>query len=185
MENQEPKEQVKKVVKGNKTTEIIIGSAAAKLAQATTNLKQAVEAAGGIIAIVDDSTLKVTNLEMQIADLELEFKQKKAKMAFDLDLEFNKDKDEYVSKYVGSKGLVIVTNDEFSKTQTELTKLKGDLQSEINSKVHAATGALTKEHNNAIMIKDLQHANKEADNNAKINQLMEQNKFLTELPLHF
>lgn len=176
------KTEVKKKVAivGNKTTELIIGNAAMKLSQATKSIEDALKTVTNINSIVEEGTLKVTNLETQIADLELKFKQDKSTKAFELDLEFKKNQEKYVVDYLANKRMLAVSQEEVDKTNQELTKLRGDFSKEVATEVHKATGSMASKHSSEIQILGLEHRNKEAENIATIKQLQEQNKFLTE-----
>lgn len=167
-------------LKGNKTTETIIGTAANKLAQGLKGLDDTVKAAKEIENIIEEGTLKVTNLEDQIVEVKLKLEQDKKNAKFDLDLAFKQDQEEQATKYLNSRGLITKTQEEWDKVINDYNNLKTDFDVKVGSEVGKARGMSDSKHSSEIQILNLEHRNKETENTAIINQLREQNKFLTE-----
>lgn len=162
----------KPAVVGNRTTEIIIGTAATKLGQATKNITEALQAA--------DGTLKVVNLESQIEELKITLAQEKKNSAIDLELAFKAKEDEMVNKYLENRKLAVIESSVLAKTIQEHNTLKTEFNQSVVTEVNKATAVLRKDHQNDITVLNLQHQNKEAGNNAEITQLKAQNAFLVE-----
>jgi hypothetical protein len=172
--------KAKKTVVGNKTTEIIIGTAATKLAQATKSINEALQAAAGITNLIDEGTLKVVNLQSEIEELKVTLAQEKKNAAIDLELAFKAKEDEMVNKYLATRNLAIVESSVLQKTISDYNTLKADFDKNVSSEVAKAIAIVRKDHQNDLTVLNLQHQNKEAANNAEITQLKAQNAFLAE-----
>jgi hypothetical protein len=168
MENQEVKTK-KVAVVGNKQTELIIGAGALKLESAIKNLSEVVKMVENFDQIISDKTLKVETLD-NITELETKFKQEKATKEFNLKLDFEAAKDKYTNDYLASKSMKSILIADYDTLNHKAARNDEDIKKEINAAVHSATGAMTKEHNNTLQIKELEYKNKEADNIAQLKQ---------------
>lgn len=156
---------------GNKNTEIIIGSSAAKVLAAIKSLSQATDEINKFQGIIADGTLKVTNLEDQIAGLRQDFDNKRAQQTFDLELAFNTDKQGFTAKFLQDKGMIAVTSMDYQKLQSDLQKATSDVDTQVAAKVNAAIGAITARHAGELKTVGLEYQVKEANNLAAITQL--------------
>ena len=93
---------------GTPKTETIIGTAASKLSKAVSDAKSVLEQVTGLEAIVEENTLKVTDLQQRIENLSTEYSQKKAEQEFELDLSYKTDKKEFAEKYLQEENLVAI-----------------------------------------------------------------------------
>lgn len=170
----------KTTTKGSKTTEIIIGSAAAKLTNAVAGMRNAVIEVEKLEGRANDATLQVVNLEDQIGSLKSELSNQKSQNQLELKLAYESDKQSFVSQFLAEKDSKMVSNEEWQKVNNDLYIAKNEQDRAINTAVASATNALKSAHANEIKVAELQHASKEAANNAEITQLKNQNKFLEE-----
>lgn len=173
--------EVKKVkVVGNKTTEVIIGSAASKLQIASKALSDAVKEAQSINTLVEEGTLKVVNIESEISELKTKFNQEKSKLEFDLDLAYKTKETELVSSFLSRQGLVSIKSSDLQAIKVELDSKTKEFDTKVNAEIGKTRAILVKDHENDTKILKLEHQNKESANTARITQLEEQNKFLLE-----
>jgi len=178
-ENNNVKETTKTPkAKGNKTTEAIIGSAALKLGSAVKSLTDAFKAAEGLEQLVEEGTLKVTNLESNIAELQNKLKQDKANASFELELAYKTDEKAFADKYLVDNGLKAVAESEWNNLNSQLKNVQETFDKRVSEETHKAIGAITKDHKNEMTIKEMEYRNKEAENLAAINQLKDKVAFL-------
>lgn len=163
---------------GNKNTEILVGSAAAKLAAGITNLQSVIETVSKIGEIAGNHTLKVVELEDQIGGLKQEFENQKAQNKLELELQYKSDEKEFAEDYAKTAGLVFVVEKEYNKTKQELQDLNTNMETKIAQEVGKAKGMLEASHKSEMRVKDLELATKEAQTQAEVTQLKEQNTFL-------
>lgn len=166
--------------KGNKTTELIIGQAAQKLVQALKAQKEAADIVGGLEAKVEESTLKLVNLEEQIANKEQELKNAAAQNKISIQQAFDADKETFVKGYVMEKGLTVVAASEVQQLKNDLQAAKTDVEQQISKEVGKQLGIAKSQHESALKVAQLEYNAKEAANVAEITQLKSQVTFLQE-----
>lgn len=173
------KEATKKApARGNKTTEIIIGSSAAKLAAGVAALTQAAEIANKLNDVVAENTLKVVDLEDKIGGLEQDFKNKVAQGKVELEIAYTTNKKAFADDYARVNGLTYLPTEELSTLRGDNAKLKQDQAAEIQKAVGAAVGIAKAEATNAAKILELEHKNTQSANTAEIGQLKNEVTFL-------
>lgn len=170
----------KPAAKGNRTTEIIIGSAAAKLETAVKAMNTAVVEVGKLEEKAQAHTLKVTDLEDKIGSLEQDLKNKTAQNKIELQQAYDADQKAFADKYLQSQGMTAIGTDELEELKADLEEATDKMSENVNKAVGAATSALKKEHDAADALAKMTFEKKEAENTAKITQLEAQVKFLTE-----
>lgn len=173
------KTPVKKIT-GNKNTELVIGAAAQKLETAVKAIADAANTASKLQDTVQTATLQVVNLEDRIGGLEQEYKNKEAQAKISLQQAFDSNREGFVKSFLSEKGLTSLPGSELTELQAKLEKATKDVSQTVAAAVGAATGAMKITHENELKIKDLTNQTTAAENTARIKQLEEQNKFLTE-----
>lgn len=168
----------KKALIGNKSTEIIVGAAAAKLSTAVKGLSSVVEEIGKLDQRVLDSTLQVTNLEDKIGGLEQDLKNKTAQNKIELQNQYDTDRKAFVDKWLSENGFICTTQENLDELEEKLEAATTKMEDTIKKEVSAATGAMASKHNSELKILGLEHEKKEAANLAEIAQLKNQNAFL-------
>lgn len=171
------KAPAKKAV-GNKTTEVIIGTASTKLIAAVAGLGAAVEAANKLPEVIQDYTLRVTDLEDKIGGLDQEFKNKVAQNQIEIKQAFERDRETFVSGWLQSKGLTTISATEVSELRDAVENATTNQETAVKNAEARAIGIEKSNSANALKIANLEHEKKEADNLATIKQQQQQITFL-------
>jgi len=159
---------------GNKTTEIVIGAAYLKLQAASKSLQEGVKQSEELVKIVEENTLKVTNLEDKIGALTTEYEEKRKKITFDLDLDYRSDKEKFVRNYVTENSLVLVKKEEYEDLNKKISDLSQGSQKAVNEALSSQKSQLEKDHKAEISILNSSFSAKEAENKATIESLKNQ-----------
>lgn len=170
------KEAPKKV--GNKTTEIIVGTAALKLGSALTSIS----AAMGEVAKLGDTaqamTLKVSDLEDKIGGLKQDLENKTAQNKIELQQSYDADKKAFVDGWLKENNVIVVDEAGYKALQTELAGMEAKMETTVKNEVAKAVAIEKANSANALKIAQLEADKKEASNVAEINQLKAQITFL-------
>lgn len=181
-------DQVKTPVKkaaGNKTTELIIGTAASRMGTAIKTLLTVVPEIEKLDQTILNSTLKVTALEDQIGGLELDLKNKTAQNKIELQQSYDTDRKTFIDKWLKENDFELIVPKDLQDLKTNLAIATDKVDETVQKAVHAATNSLKQQHINDMKIKDLELEKKEAANTAELAQLKSQNKFLEEQVTHW
>jgi predicted nucleic acid-binding Zn-ribbon protein len=157
--------------KGNKNTEVIVGSAAIKLESAVKSILGAAQEVSNLDNRAAECTLKVSDLEDKIGSLESELKNQKAQNKFELDLQFKADKKSFVDVWMNENNMVYLPSIDLEDLKTKLSEATQEVNQTVSKAVNAATGALNKSHESDLKIRGLEYTTKEATNIATIDQL--------------
>lgn len=168
------------VKKGNKTTELIIGSAAAKVEAAVKSLLNVAPEVAKLQTTINQSTLEVVNLEDKIGSLKQDYANKVAQNKIEIEQQFKADEKAFVDNWMRSNGMTCLPAADLSRMKTDLTEATQNVQETVNKAVNAATSAMKKDHDNATAMAKLEFEKKEADNKASIVQLTDKVEFLEE-----
>jgi hypothetical protein len=166
--------------KGNKTTEIIIGSAASRMEAAVKSLLQVAPEVEKLQTTIANGTLEVVNLEDKIGALKQDYTNKVAQNKIELEQAYKADAKGYVDEYLAKNNLTAIETDELDEMKNDLEEATTKMEANISKAVVAATSSLKKDHDNADALAKMTFEKKEAENTAKITQLEGQVKFLTE-----
>lgn len=166
--------------KGNKTTEIVIGAGAAKLATAVTALATVVEVINQLPLKVQENVLLVSDLEDKIGGLKQQLENETAQNKISLQQAFDADKQTFVDRWLNANSMTPVAIAEFQKMQNTIDNAEETLENTVKSEVAKAVGFEKSNSANALKIMQLEHEKKESSNQAEITQLKQQNKFLEE-----
>lgn len=166
--------------KGNKTTEIIIGAGAAKLATAVAALSTVVEVINRLPETVQENVLKVTDLEDKIGALKQDLENKTAQNKIELQQSYDADRKTFVDKWLNEESMVAVDSSEYREMEEKLEKVEETLNRTVTTEVAKAVNIEKNNSAGALRILQLEHEKKEAANVAEIAQLKNQNKFLEE-----
>lgn len=164
--------------KGNKNTEIIVGTAAVKLSQAVKAITEAVIQVSHLDEKMQEGTLKVTDLEDKIGSLKQEFENRATQNKIDLQLQFDADKEGFAMTYLMSKSKVALPLTELNELEAKLETAIRDKDKEVSKAVGIATGKMESDHKNEIALKDLNYQMKEANNLAELAQCRKECTFL-------
>ena len=169
---------------GNRTTELIIGSAANKFVSASTSFESMLDAfdkmKNEFQETIDSKTLEVVTLESKIDDLKQDLQNKKTQNDIELKNHYDSQKKQYVENWLRENGYTMIFTNELAALRKDLTDTKADVANQIKMAVTNNTELLTNSHNNEISTLKLTHEKEQADNKAKISLMDEKNKFLAE-----
>lgn len=168
----------KKATKGNKTTELIIGTASTKLTAAINGFQSAVETVNKLPEVVQEYTLKVTDLEDKIGGLEQDFKNKTAQNKIDIEQQYQADKLEFVGKWLKDNGVTTIDSQKLTDMETTISTNAATLEASVKQAEARATAIANSTATQNLKIQQLEHEKKEAANQAEIAQLKAQNAFL-------
>lgn len=171
--------------KGNKTTEIIIGTAASKMEAAVKSLLQVAPEISKLQETVNQGTLEVSNLEDKIGGLKQDYTNKVAQNKIEIQQAYDSDAKSFADRWLNTNNMEAIPCDELETIKNELEEATIKVSETVNKAVGAATGSMKKDYDNAIAIQKLEHEKKEANNQAEIVQLKNQVSFLTEQVNHW
>lgn len=157
--------------KGNKNTEVIVGSAAIKLEAAVKSLLGAVQEVSSLDDKAAECTLKVSDLQDQIGGLQNQLANQKAQNEFELDLQYKADKRLFSEIWLNENNMTSIPSSDLQDLKNRLSKATMEVSQAVNSAVGAATTNLNNKHESELKMKDLEYKTSEATNLATISQL--------------
>jgi len=164
--------------KASTTTELVLGAAAQNITRGLVELKSAFDNVNKLGSLGEELTLLVSNKEEAIKALDIEFSEKKRKLAVELDLSFKADTNRVVNEYLKETGKVTVSATELSSLQAELATVKNNAEAETKKQVLSATNALKAQYENDIKLLHSENKAVAVENTAKIGALTDKNNFL-------
>ncbi len=168
----------KSVSKGNKTTEIIVGAAVAKLTGAIVSLNTVVAEVGKLEQKASDGILKVSDLEDKIGGLEQDLKNKTAQSKIELEQAYNSNKENFVGQYLAEKKLTAVDSMEYGQLQVKLEEATKNVADTVKAEVGKAVGIEQNNSKNALAIQKLEFEKVQAQSTAQLSQSASQITFL-------
>lgn len=168
------------VIKGNKTTEMVIGTAAGKLSAAIAGMDLAYKQLNDFQSKIDANTLKIVEQEEKMSLLEQDLKNKSAQNKIDLNIQYQNDRKQFIDNYTSENNLEIVEEGTLLNLQTKLQTTIQEVEQSIKSEVGKAIGIERSKSASDLRVAELEHKNALVANQSEITQLQAQNKFLTE-----
>jgi len=169
---------------GNRTTELIIGSAANKMLSASTSFESMLGAfdkmKNEFQETIDSKTLEVVTLESKIEDLKQDLLNKKTQNEIEIKNHYDATKKTFVENWLKENGYTMIYSNELAALKKDLADTKADVANQIKTAVTANTELLNNSHQNEISTLKLTHEKEEADNKAKIGLMNEKIVFLGE-----
>lgn len=163
---------------GNKTTEIIVGTAALKLGSALTNLSSAMTEVAKLGDTAQEMTLKVSDLEDKIGGLQQDLKNKTEQNKIELKNQYEADKKAYVDGWCKENGVVVVVENDYKTLQTDLVTATQKVEETVKKEVAKAVAIETAKAANDLKIAKLEAEKTQASNVAEIAQLKNQIAFM-------
>lgn len=157
--------------KGTAKTEMVIGTAAAKLSAASKAVLEAFSQSEKLVEIMDENALRIAHQEEQITNLAADYERAKAENDFNLQMEYRQGENEFAKGYLEKNDLVAVPNDEYTGLKDKYNTLKKDFDNKLATETAINRNTLEKEYNNQ---RNLDAANAKADaatKDATITQL--------------
>lgn len=165
------KPATKKVV-GSKTTEILLGSASAKLSAAVVSIKDFFSKIDDMERKSEELVLEIANKENMIQSLEVIYDQKNKQMNFDLELAAKEKTAELLEEHLRATNQVLVpakkladltrTSNDFNvMLSTEISKVEKDMKETLESQL--SNYQHQQRADNATNLAELAQAQKEVD----------------------
>lgn len=165
-----------KKVAGTRTSEQIIGTAAAKLTAASKAALDAWKQVEKIEEAVQTSTLKLTDVEQKISESEVIYQQKLSQQKFDMELAFKTDQVKFCNDYLSTNNLISVRKEDYDKLNQSLTSLQSEFNAKVASEVNSVKETLQRNYENDIKLKESEFNARQAQNTADIDSLTRQLK---------
>lgn len=160
-----------KTNKGNKTTEIILGSAALKLEAAVKAISGAVEEVAKLDQKAGECTLTVSNLEDKIGGLKQDLANQQAQNKLELELQYKADQRSFAETWLSANNYAYLPSSELQDLKTKLVRATTEVDQTVAKAVASATGAMTTRFESEQKIKEMEYKTSEATNLATIQQL--------------
>jgi len=166
--------------KASASTEMVLGQAAQQIAKAVSELNAATSTVNQLVTQAEELTLQVANKESQIADLEVQYTEKarQAEVEFDLNVKANAER--VVTEWLRTNGKVSISSTELNSLQKELTDTKAGIEAEVKKQVASASASMKVHYENEIRTIQLENKAIAAENAAKLNALVQNEKNLQE-----
>lgn len=160
-----------KASKGNKNTEVILGSAALKIESAVKALLGATDEVSKIEARASECTLEVTNLEDQIGGLKQQLANDKNQNKLELELQYKADQRAFSEAWLRENSYSHLPTSELNDLKNRLSKATQEVDQTVSKAVGAVTGTMKAQHEAELKMKELEYKTNEATNIATLNQL--------------
>ncbi len=168
------------IKKASTGTEIVLGQAAQQITKAVLELNNSVKTVNEMALKSEELTLLVANKEQQIAELAIEFEEKKRQLNVELDLSFKADTDTVVNSYLRSTGKEAISATELQSLRNELSETKANADAQTKKELAVVVNTLKSQYENEIKLIHSENKAIFAENASKIGVLAEKNKFLDE-----
>lgn len=166
--------------KASASTEIVLGQAAQQISKAVNELNSATGTLTKLTSQADELTLLVANKEEQIAALDVEFTEKKRQKEVELDLDFKASKENVVNSFLNENNKVAIAKTDLASLQKELTDTKANAEAETKKQVAIVSSSLKSQFENDLRFLQSENQAKAAENTAKLNALVQNEKNLQE-----
>lgn len=160
--------------KANATTEVVVGSAAAKLNKGLAELKGTVEELQSLNMKAEDMQLAVVAGEERIKELETEFNEKLRAHNVEFELKVRENSLNVVREVLDSQQMVAVPKQELEQLRKELEELLRTTDERVKKEVGQATGIITARFDGEKKLLEAEYKAKEAQNLASIESLKTQ-----------
>jgi archaellum component FlaG (FlaF/FlaG flagellin family) len=166
--------------KGTKTTEVILGSAAAKLTTGVKALSDMMNEVMKLENTVQENLLIISDQEDKIASLAINLKNAVAQNKIELQQAFDSNQESFVNAWLTENEMTAISNEELQDFRNAITQAKEATEKEVKTQVAIVTNTLTSRHASEKREYELQFAAKEAETKAALSQKEEKIKFLQE-----
>lgn len=156
---------------GNASTEVVVGSAAQRLVKATEEFKAAVAEVDKLSDKAENLTLQVANKQSEIAELEVEFAEKKRQAEVELEVSLKANQERVVTSVLSDQGKVAVKREDYQAITSELASVKADFDKNVKAAEGRAEGIAKTRFENELKLKDAEFKAANAGNIAEITSL--------------
>ena len=166
--------------KSSASTEVVLGQAAQQISKAVSELNSATGTLTKLTSQADELTLLVANKEDQIVALEVEYAEKARQAKVDLELSMKANTEAVVSEHLSSTGKVSISKTELAALTKELADTKANADAETKKQVATVASTLKAQFENDIRFSQAENKAIAAENAAKLNALVQNEKNLQE-----
>lgn len=160
------------------TSEAVVGQAAVNFKKAVTEVKLALAGIDNLETKVEENQLRIAQQEAKIAELTVDYAERKRQADVDLAIRVKNDKAMVVGEVLNEEGKIAISKEELRTLENELDTLKRDFDEKVkkaNSEAHGkAQGDLKYEKT----LMEAEYKAKEAGNLSKIESLTDKVTFL-------
>lgn len=166
--------------KGTVKTEVILGSAAAKLNTGIKALADMMRELGSMQERIDENILVISNQEDKMESLKTELKNLIAQNKIEIQQAYDSDKEGFVKVWLEENNSIQMDKDTLKIMEQKLQQAQDTLDAEVRKQVAVVTNSMTARHTAELEKKTLEFTAKEAQNTAALAQKEEKIKFLEE-----
>lgn len=159
---------------GNKSTEMILGSASQKLNTGLKSLQEVVGQLASMDALIEEKTLKLSNMDNEIADLNVRKQQEIENDKFEIELAYKQNSRDFVNQFLTANQLELISRDELSDLKRAIAERDQTIKAEVAKEV----AIRTKQMEADFKIKELQLENTQATVKADLDQKNQQIRYL-------
>jgi len=128
---------------------------AGKLDRAVQGLSQITEQLKGASDEYRELIEKVELKQTELANLDIDFKEKERQMKLDLQMRAKETAEQLVREILSAQGKTSIENTELTKMRNELETLKADFDKNVKSEVHKAVSIISERHESQLNTKEL------------------------------
>lgn len=166
--------------KGTPKTEVIMGTAASKLAAGMKALNETVIELGTMTEKIEENALIIANQEAEIASKEQELKNKIAQDKIELQQAYDSNRKTFVEQWLREKNFIMMDQLALTKLEQELLAAQDGNEEEKKKEIAIITNSMKSAHANELKTKELEFKATQAESNAKLTQMAEKIKFMEE-----
>lgn len=167
----------KKVV-ASKSSEIILGTAAARMVKAVDELKGVITSIADLTEKSEDLQSVIADREQKIDDLEVQFKEKERAAKVEFDVMLKEHQLNGASTTAAKFNKILIDKTEYNNLVKELEDIKTDMQAKISREVGVRIASAESNHKNEM---NLAKAQNEATNAKVLAQLETANQTIKSL----
>lgn len=168
------------VKKSTPVTESVTGAAAASIKDSVSKLTIGLEEVKKLPELLDNLGLQIAAKEDKLKELDVTFAEKQRQHSVEFGLKVKEDSGKVVAEILASQHLVAMPKAELDGLHTKLKTLETDFDKEVNLKINAATGAMSREFKHKEELLLSQQRTEQAENLGKIASLGSKVEVLTE-----
>ena len=124
---------------GNKSTELILGSASQKLNTGIKSLQEVVGQLTNMDALIEEKTLKLSNMDNEIADLSVRKQQEIEQQKFEIELAYKQNSRTFVDDFLMKNGLEVISRDEILDLRKAIAERDQTIKAEVAKEVAIRT----------------------------------------------
>lgn len=166
--------------KSSATSETVLVSAAANFKKSLAELESGIALVKGLDNQVENLQATIASKEDKIAELDVQFSEKKRQAEVDLELSIKQNQQAKVDAILKGQNKVAIDVAELNRVQNAYRALETDFASKLKTETDKGIADVKLTYENKTALAESQFLTKEAQNSAQINQLQTQVSFLND-----